>query len=96
MINIVYIYPNTEFINKEINICRIIDDKDKETIVVYGIKESNKVKIYITNTFTGDNKLVKKANNVNDMIRFIETNEHEIKTLESLEYVEKYILNKIG
>jgi hypothetical protein len=96
MINIIYIYPNTEFINNEINICRIIDNKDKETIVVYGIRKNNELKIYITNTFTGDNKLVKRANNANTIIKFIESNEYEIKDLESLEYVEKYILNKIG
>ena len=30
MINIIYIYPNIKFINKEINICRIIDNKIKE------------------------------------------------------------------
>lgn len=96
MINIIYIYPNTEFINNEINICRIIDNKDKETIVVYGIRKNNELKVYITNTFTGDNKLVKRANNVNSIIKFIESNEGEIKDLENLEYVEKYILNKIG
>jgi len=96
MINIIYIYPNTEFINNEINICRIIDNKDKETIVVYGIRKNNELKIYITNTFTGDNKLVKRANDVNTIIKFIESNEYEIKALENLEYVEKYILNKVG
>lgn len=96
MINIIYIYPNTKFINNEINICRIIDNKDKETIVVYGIRKNNELKIYIINTFTGDNKLVKRANNVNTIIKFIESNEYEIKALENLEYVEKYILNKIG
>ena len=96
MINIIYIYPNAEFINNEINIIRIIDNKFKETLIIYGIKENNQLKIYITNTFTGDNKLIKKTNNVNDIVRFIETNEHEIKILESLEYMEKYILNKIG
>ena len=96
MINIIYIYPNTEFINNEINICRIIDNKGKETIVVYGIRKNNELKIYITNTFTGDNKLVKRANDVNTIIKFIESNEYEIKALENLEYVEKYILNKVG
>lgn len=96
MINIIYIYPNTQFINNEINICRIIDNKYKETLVIYGIKENNKLKIHIINTFTGDTKLIKKANNINDIVTFIKNNEHEIKLLENLEYVEKYILNKRG
>ncbi|WP_250674698.1 hypothetical protein LZ906_015765 [Paraclostridium ghonii] len=96
MINIIYIYPNTDFINNEINICRIIDNKDKETIVLYGVRKNNELKIYITNTFTGDNKLVKRINDVNKIIEFIEVNKVEIKGLENLEHVEKYILNKIG
>lgn len=96
MINIIYIYPNTDFINNEINICRIIDNKDKETIVLYGVRKNNELKIYITNTFTGDNKLVKRVNDVNKIIEFIEVNKVEIKGLENLEHVEKYILNKIG
>ncbi|GAA0702457.1 hypothetical protein GCM10008904_09060 [Paraclostridium ghonii] len=96
MINIIYIYPNTDFINNEINICRIIDNKDKETIVVYGVRKNNELKIYITNTFTGDNKLVKRVKDVNKIIEFIEVNKDEIKGLENLEHVEKYILNKIG
>ncbi|MGL5756330.1 MAG: hypothetical protein ACRCYC_13455, partial [Paraclostridium sp.] len=60
MINIIYIYPNIKFINNEINICRIVDNKIKETLVIFGIKEDNNLNIYITNTMTGDNIFVTK------------------------------------
>lgn len=96
MINIVYIYPNIEFINNEINICRIIDNKIKETLVIFGIKEDNNLNIYITNTMTGDNIFVTKENDLNRINNFILSKEAEIKKLEDLEKIEKYILNKIG
>ena len=94
MINIIYIYPNTNFINNEINICRIIDEYIKETIVIYGVKKYNKIEIYITNTLTGIDKLLKKVNNIEDIVSFIKSNENEILNIKNLEYVEKYILNK--
>lgn len=96
MINIVYIYPNIEFINNEINICRIIDNKIKETLVIFGIKEDNNLNIYITNTMTGDNIFVTKENDLNRINNFILSKEAEIKKLEDLEKIEKYILNKMG
>lgn len=96
MINIIYIYPNTDFINDEINICRIIDEKIKESLVVYGIRNNKNLKIYITNTMTGDNKLIKEINNLNEFKENILSNEAKIKVLKDLVEIEKYILNKIG
>lgn len=96
MINIIYIYPNTDFINDEINICRIIDEKIKESLVVYGIRNNKNLKIYITNTMTGDNKLIKKIDNLNEFKENILSNEAKIKDLKDLVEIEKYILNKIG
>ncbi|MGL5641379.1 MAG: hypothetical protein ACRDDM_03870 [Paraclostridium sp.] len=96
MINIVYIYPNIDFINNEINICRIIDNKIKETLVIFGIKEDNNLNIYITNTMTGDNIFVIKENDLNKINNFILSKEDEIKKLEDLEKIEKYILNKMS
>ncbi|MEF9991508.1 MAG: hypothetical protein RR765_05390 [Peptostreptococcaceae bacterium] len=96
MINIIYIYPNIKFINNEINICRIVDNKIKETLVIFGIKEDNNLNIYITNTMTGDNIFVTKEKDINKIIHFILSEEVEIKKLEDLEKVEKYILNKIS
>ena len=96
MINIIYIYPNTDFINDEINICRIIDEKIKESLVVYGIRNNKNLKIYITNTMTGDNKLIKEIDNLNEFKENILSNEAKIKVLKDLVEIEKYILNKIG
>ena len=96
MINIIYIYPNIDFINDEINICRIIDEKIKESLVVYGIRNNKNLKIYITNTMTGDNKLIKEINNLNEFKENILSNEAKIKALKDLVEIEKYILNKIG
>ncbi|WP_373600143.1 hypothetical protein [Paraclostridium bifermentans] len=96
MINIIYIYPNIKFINNEINICRIIDEKIKETLVIFGLKEDNNLNIYITNTMTGDNKLIKEINDISKFIKLIQSNESEIKNCEDLFEVEKYILNKIA
>ncbi|CEN85729.1 Uncharacterised protein [[Clostridium] sordellii] len=96
MINIIYIYPNIKFINKEINICRIIDDKIKETLIIFGKKDNNNLNIYITNTMTGDNILIKQENDVDKVKNFIVSRENEIKSLESLEKIEKYILNEIS
>lgn len=96
MINIIYIYPNTDFINDEINICRIIDEKIKESLVVYGIRNNKNLKIYITNTMTGDNKLIKEIDNLNEFKENILSNEAKIKDLKDLVEIEKYILNKIG
>ncbi|MEG1410021.1 MAG: hypothetical protein RSD36_09280 [Terrisporobacter sp.] len=96
MINIIYIYPNIKFINNEINICRIVDNKIKETLIIFGVKEDNNLNIYITNTMTGDNIFITKENDIDKIIHFILSNEVEIKKLEDLEKVEKYILNKIS
>jgi predicted secreted protein len=96
MINIIYIYPNTDFINNEINILRIIDEKIKESLVIFGIKKNNNLDIYITNTMTGDNKLVKIFYDINKFIEIIKSKEIEIKALEDLMEIEKYILNVIG
>lgn len=96
MINIIYIYPNTDFINDEINIWRIIDEKIKESLVVYGIRNNKNLKIYITNTMTGDNKLIKEIDNLKEFKESILSNEAKIKGLKDLVEIEKYILNKIG
>ena len=96
MINIIYIYPNTNFINNEINILRIVDEKIKESLVIFGIKEDNNLNIYITNTMTGDNKLVKIFDDINEFVEIIKSKESEIKALKDLMEIEKYILNVIG
>ncbi len=96
MINIIYIYPNVEFINNEINMCRIIDEKIKETLVIFGLKEDNNLNIYITNTMMGDNKLIKGIDDISKFIKLIKSNESEIKNCEDLFEIEKYILNKMA
>lgn len=96
MINIIYIYPNTNFINNEINILRIVDEKIKESLIIFGIKEDNNLNIYITNTMTGDNKLVKIFDDINEFVEIIKSKESEIKALKDLMEIEKYILNVIG
>ena len=45
---------------------------------------------------TGDNILIKQENDVDKVKNFIVSRENEIKSLESLEKIEKYILNEIS
>ena len=39
-INLVYIYPKTIEINNEMNLLRIVDKREKESLVFYYIKEN--------------------------------------------------------
>ena len=54
-INLVYIYPKIIEINNEIHLLRIIDQKLKESLVLYCIKEDNvyKIKFKINNIKLG-------------------------------------------
>lgn len=98
MINLVYLYPQYNFLGNEVNICRIIDDEIKETLVIYGINKKDNIEIYITNTYTGETKLVKKINLINEIDLFIDSlikEEINIKSENDLFSVEKYILKNM-
>ena len=99
MIDLIYLYPQYGFLGKEINICRIIDNKIKETIVMYGIDVKNNIDIYIMNTYTGENKLLNKINSINDInliINKLKEEEINISSQKDLFSAEKYILKNIG
>ena len=97
-INLVYIYPKTIEINNEINLLRIIDKKLKESLVFYCVKEDDRYNVCVINTMTGENTNIINYNgksNIDALIDNIKTIETEIKNLESLEAIEKYILKII-
>ena len=99
MIRLIYLYPQCGFLGNETNICRIIDDKIKETIVIYGIDKKHSIEIYITNTYTGENMLIYKIDSINEIELFIEKlkyEENNIKNQEDLFSIEKYILKKVS
>ncbi|WP_296645681.1 hypothetical protein [Romboutsia sp. 13368] len=54
-INLVYIYPKTIEINNEMNLLRIVDKVEKESLVMYSTKENENYKICMINTYTGEN-----------------------------------------
>ena len=97
-INLIYIYPNVIEINNEINLLRIIDKKFKESLVFYSIKEENIYKVYLINTMTGEVMHLinyNEKNGLNNLINNIKIKEEEIKKLNNLEIIEKYILKTI-
>ena len=97
-INLIYIYPETIEINNEINLLRIVDKKFKEILVFYCIEEKNIYKVYVINTITGqvmhliDYNGKNSLDNLIDNIKIIET---DIKNLQGLDKIEKYILKVI-
>ena len=97
-INLIYIYPETIEINNEINLLRIVDKKFKESLVFYCIEEKNIYKVYVINTITGqvmhliDYNGKNSLDNLIDNIKIIET---DIKNLQGLDKIEKYILKVI-
>ncbi len=97
-INLIYIYPETIEINNEINLLRIIDKKVKESLVFYCIKEENIYKVYVINTMTGQAiHLIdyNGKNSLDNLIDNIKTIEVDIKNLQGLDKIEKYILKVI-
>ena len=54
-INLLYLYPETIEINNEMNLLRIVDREQKESLVFYYVRENEIYKIYMINTFTGEN-----------------------------------------
>jgi len=96
-INLVYIYPKTIEINNEINLLRIVDKIEKESLVIYYIKENKKYKIYMINTSTGENTYIVSYDekNIDNFINIIKNREIDIKSLENLKNIEKYILKLI-
>lgn len=99
MINLIYLYPQYNYLGNEINICRIIDNEIKETIAIYGIDRKNILDIYITNTYTGENKIINKLTSINDIelvINKLKEKEYDIENQKNLFDVEKYILKNIS
>lgn len=96
-INLVYIYPKTIEINNEMNLLRIVDKIVKESLVVYYTKENEKYKIYMINTSTGENNYIVSYDekNIDNFINIIKNIETDIKSLENLNNIEKYILKTI-
>ena len=97
-INLVYIYPKIIDINNEIHLLRIIDQKLKESLVLYCIKEDNVYKISLINTMVGQIKYLINYNDENDLrklVNNIKSKEKNIKELNNLEKIEKYILKTI-
>lgn len=96
-INLVYIYPKTIEINNEMNLLRIVDEVVKESLVVYYTRENEKYKIYMINTSTGENNYIVSydENNIDNFINIIKSIETDIKSLENLNNIEKYILKTI-
>lgn len=99
MIKLIYLYPQWGFLGNEINISRIIDDKIEETIIIYGIDKKQFIEIYMTNTYTGENKLINKVYSIDEIELFIQKLQYEednIKNQNDLFSVEKYILKKFS
>ena len=99
MIKLIYLYPQWGFLGNEINISRIIDDKIEETIIIYGIDKKQFIEIYMTNTYTGENKLINKVYSIDEIELFIQKLRYEednIKNQNDLFSVEKYILKKFS
>ena len=97
-INLVYIYPKIIDINNEIHLLRIIDQKLKESLVLYCIKEDNVYKISLINTMVGEVKYLINYNDEDDLrklVNNIKSKEKNIKELNNLEEIEKYILKTI-
>lgn len=97
-IDLIYIYPKTIEINNEINLLRIVDKKFKESLVFYCIKEENIYIVYVINTMTGETMHLidyNRKNSLDNLIDNIKTIEADIKNLEDLEMIEKYILKAI-
>ena len=96
-INLVYIYPKTIEINNEMNLLRIVDKVEKESLVIYYTKENEKYKIYMINTSTGENTYIVSYDekNIDNFINIIKNREIDIKSLENLKNIEKYILKLI-
>ena len=97
-INLVYKYPKIIEINNEIHLLRIIDQKLKESWVLYCIKEDNVYKISSINTMVGEVKYLINYNDENDLrklVNNIKSKEKNIKELNNLEKIEKYILKTI-
>ena len=87
-INLVYIYPKIIDINNEIHLLRIIDQKLKESLVLYCIKEDNVYKISSINTMVGEVKYLINYNDENDLrklVNNIKSKEKNIKELNNLE-----------
>ena len=96
-INLINIYPKTIEINNEMNLLRIVDKIEKESLVIYYTKENEKYKIYMINTSTGENTYIVSygEKNIDNFINIIKNREIDIKSLENLKNIEKYILKLI-
>jgi len=97
-INLINIYPKSIEINNEINLLRIVDKKEKESLVFYCVKEENLYKVYMINTMTGQDTNLNNYNeksSLNKLIENIKSIEVDINKSESLEIVENYILKVV-
>ena len=97
-INLLYLYPETIEINNEKNLLRIVDREQKESLVFYYVRENEIYKIYMINTLTGENTYLiscEGKNNINKFIDTIKNADINIKRLNNLNDIEKYILKSI-
>ena len=97
-INLLYLYPETIEINDEMNLLRIVDREQKESLVFYYVRENEIYKIYMINTFTGENTYLiscEGKNNINKFIHTMKNTDMDLKSLNDLNDIEKYILKSI-
>ena len=97
-INLLYLYPETIEINNEKNLLRIVDREQKESLVFYYVRENEIYKIYMINTFTGENTYLIRyegKNNINKFIHTMKNTDMDLKSLNNLNDIEKYILKSI-
>jgi hypothetical protein len=97
-INLLYLYPETIEINNEMNLLRIVDREQKESLVFYYVRENEIYKIYMINTLTGENTDLisyEGKNNINKFIHTINNVDMDLKSLNNLNDIEKYILKSI-
>ena len=97
-INLLYLYPETIEINNEKNLLRIVDREQKESLVFYYVRENEIYKIYMINTLTGENTYLiscEEENNINKFIHTMKNTDMDLKSLNDLNDIEKYILKSI-
>ncbi|WP_343345459.1 hypothetical protein [Terrisporobacter petrolearius] len=97
-IQIFFVYPDMEIVNKESNLFRIVDNELKETLVIYLMEEKNQYNIYMINTMTGSIEKVFTGKDLDEVEKFndifIEKRDNIING-KSLEEIERHILKVI-
>jgi len=97
-IEMFFVYPDMGIVNNESNLFRIVDNKLKETLVIYLMEEKNQYNIYMINTMTGFIEKVFTSKDLDEVEKFndifIEKRDNIING-KTLEEIERYILKVI-